>query len=297
MTATATSTCRRCGRPSEPQALACELCGEMLRRAPQAPKPQPLESTAALPSQSRSEPQDEWTARRAAREPWIFLGLGLVTAPIFSLTPLLGLMGWFLASLVHEMGHSAVAWFFGMPSVPAIALDGHAAAVHSDQQLFLVAMVALGLGLAAWRWLSGRARAAALVAIGVLYPALAFSGARELLHLAAGHGGELAFAVLALWKTLDGGFTESSAERLLYGTLGWFLAGKNAWLAWGLATNASSRAWYAENGSFGFTNDYLRIAGDLLGWRLESVAWLALLASIAAVPAAIALWRFAARVR
>jgi hypothetical protein len=297
MTATATASCRRCGRPSDPQALACELCGEVLRRAPPAPKPQPLAAAATMPPALGADPEAARAAQRAAREPWIYLGLGLVTAPIFSLTPLLGLMGWFLASLVHEMGHSAVAWFFGLPSVPAIALDGHAAAVHSEQQIFLVGMVALGLCTLAWRWLSGRACVAALIAIGVLYPALAFSGARELLHLVGGHGGELAFAVLALWKTLDGGFTDSSVERLLYGTLGWFLAGKNALLAWGLATNASSRAWYAENGSFGLTNDYLRIAEEILGWRLESVAWLALLASLAAVPTAIALWRLAARWR
>ena len=47
----------------------------------------------------------------------------------------------------------------------------------------------------------------------------------------------------------------------------------------------------AQNGSFGLTNDYLRIAQDLLGWRLETVAWLALLASLVVVPAALGLWR------
>jgi hypothetical protein len=291
MPSTATLSCPRCGRDADAQALMCGLCGEVLRRAAAAARPS--RPTPILPAQGMPEPErtDALAEQRARREPWIYFWLGLVTAPIFSLTPLLGMMGWFLASLVHEMGHSAVAWFFGMPSVPAIALDGHAAAVHSDQQLFLVAMIALALGTTAWRCLSGTARIAALIAVVVLYPALAFTGARELLHLAGGHAGELAFAVLALWKALDGGFTDSRAERLLYGTLGWFLAGKNALLAWGLATSASSRAWYAENGSFGLTNDYIRIAEDLLGWRLESVAWLALLASLAAVPAAMGLWR------
>jgi len=177
-----------------------------------------------------------------------------------------------------------------MPSMPAIALDGHAAAVHSDQQLFLVAMIVLTLATSARKWLAGRARIVALATLGVLYPALAFTSARELLHLAAGHAGELAFATLALWKTLDGGFTDTRAERVLYGTVGWFLVGKNVFLAWGLATSASSRAWYAENGSFGLTNDYIRIAEDLLGWRLQSVAWVALLASLAALPIGIGIW-------
>jgi len=275
----------------------------LLQRAPALRPPGedelPVPAAPAVSTVVETAPAqiDPAAQRRERLEPWLYLGLGLITAPIFALTPLLGFMGWFFASLVHEMGHSAVAWLFGMPSMPAIALDGHAAAMHSDQQLFLVAMILLVFATTIGRLLSGRPRIVAWVVLGVVYPVLAFTGIRELLHLAAGHGGELAFAVLALWKALDGGFTDSRAERLLYGTMGWFLVGKNVFLAWGLATSAGSRAWYAQNGSFGFTNDYIRIAEDLLGWRLESVAWLALLASVAAVPAALGLWRLAARVR
>jgi hypothetical protein len=293
---TTATECPRCGRESRGEALACALCGELLRRAPRpAPSsqdPRPAEGLErAADSTALLHPAVDPAAERRARlEPWVYLGLGLVTAPVFAWTPLLGYMGWFLASLVHEMGHSAVSWLFGMPSMPAIALDGHAAAVHSDQQLFLVAMIVLTLATSARKWLAGRARIVALATLGVLYPALAFTSARELLHLAAGHAGELAFATLALWKTLDGGFTDTRAERVLYGTVGWFLVGKNVFLAWGLATSASSRAWYAENGSFGLTNDYIRIAEDLLGWRLQSVAWVALLASLAALPIGIGIW-------
>jgi len=287
-----TTPCPRCGRESPPQALACGLCGELLRRAPRlSPPDEAPADTVPAPFPAPPAPVDPATERRERLEPWVYLGLGLVTAPVFALTPLLGYMGWFLASLVHEMGHSAMSWLAGMPSMPAIALDGHAAAVHSDQQLFLVAMIVATIATSLWKLLEGRNRAVALAAFGVLYPLVAFTPARELLFLAAGHAGELAFATLALWKALDGGFTGSRAERLLYGTVGWFLMGKNALLAWGLATSASSRAAYAENGSFGLTNDYIRIAEDLLGWRLQSVAGLALLASLAVVPAAIVAWR------
>ena len=58
-------------------------------------------------------------------EPWVYLGLGLVTAPIFALTPLLGFMGWFLASLVHEMGHVLMGIDLAMLSLFGIvALSG-----------------------------------------------------------------------------------------------------------------------------------------------------------------------------
>ncbi len=289
-------TCSRCGRPHDEQTLMCGLCGNLLQRAP-ALRSQRITERPESPDEPRlaapESKSDDQGPRRL--EPWLFLGIGLVTAPIFAVTPLLGFMGWFLSSLVHEMGHSAVAWLFGMPSMPAISLEGHAAAVHSDQQLFLVAMIVLALGTSAWRLLSGRARIVALCGLGVLYPALAFSGAREFLHLLAGHGGELVFATLCLWKTLDGGFTDSRLERALYGTLGWFLLGSNLRLCFGLMTSEGSRAWYAENGSFGMTNDLIRVAEDLLGWRLQSVAALMLVVALLVLPAALLLWRASSR--
>ena len=96
---------------------------------------------------------------------------------------------------------------------------------------------------------------------------------------------------------LDGGFTESSAERLAYGVLGWFLTGKNLFLFVGLLTSAASRAHYADNGSFGLTNDMIRVAQDVLGWRLESVAFCGVLASLLVLPAALYLWRLSSAAR
>jgi len=228
---------------------------------------------------------------------WIYLGIGAVTAPIFALTPLLGYMGWFLRSLVHEMGHCAVGWFFGMAAIPAISLEGHAAAVHSEPSRFFAVLVWGALVGAAWRWLQGRARWIAMGVVAVLYPALAFTQARDVLQVLAGHGGELAFATLCLWKTLDGGFTESRLERGLYGTVGWYLLGSNLVLCLGLVASPASRQEYSENGSFGLTNDMIRVADELLDWTLPSVALLVLVAASAVLPAAWALWRASTRIR
>ena len=243
-------------------------------------------------------PLDPPAAPRAqSMEPWIYLGLGAISAPVFALTPLLGFMGWFLASLVHEMGHTAVAWFFGMPAFPAISLEGHAVSVHSEPIVLFAMFVWAGLGGAAWRFLEGRARWTALGIVGVVYPLLAFTDARECLHLLAGHGGELAFAALCLWKALDGGFTQSRLERGLYGTVGWYLLGTNAKLCLGLMFSDSSREGYAENGSFGLTNDMIRVAHGVLHWRLQSVAFLMLVVTLAALAAAFGLWRISSRIR
>src|SRR5262249_11161980 len=121
----------------------------------------------------------------------------------------------------------------------------------------------------------------------------AFTTARELLHLLAGHGAELAFATLCFWRTLDGGFTESRAERGLYGTLGWFLLGRNVNLCLGLLTSPAARGHYRSSGSFGLKNDLLRAAEDVLGWPLQSVALGMLVACALVLPAALLLRRLA----
>jgi hypothetical protein len=57
-------------------------------------------------------------------------------------------------------------------------------------------------------------------------------------------------------------------------------------------TSAGARATYHENGSFGFTNDFLRVANEVLGCSLQTVAAFMLVASLAVVPVSILLWRF-----
>ncbi len=293
--------CPQCGRPHEAQALTCELCGNVLRRERELGK---VKAERVLPAEGAPQQREDLprepelgATRRARLEPWLYLGLGLATAPIFAWTPILQYMGWFLAALVHEMGHAAVAWLCGMPAIPAISLGGHAAAVHAQQSLFLVLAIAAAIGAAAWHALAGRARWIALGSVAVLYPLLAFTAAKELVHLLAGHGAELAFATLCLWKALDGGFTDSRLERALHGTLGWTLLGKNAALCWGLAHSARARGHYRSNGSFGLTNDYIRVAEDVLGCELPTVALAMLGLSLLVLPAAFGLWQISARSR
>lgn len=253
-------------------------------------------SSAAATALGGPAPGAASAALGARREPWTYLALGLATAPLFAWVPLLGTMAWFLAALVHEMGHAALAWLCGMPSLPAISLAGHAAAVHGPPLPLLALAITSALATLAWTRLAGGARAVALALALVVHPALAFTTLRELAHLLAGHGAEIAFAALCLWRALDGGFTHSRLERGLYGTLGWMLLGRNASLCLGLMRSAAARAEYRSSGSFGLTNDYLR-AASFLGWTLPSVALVMLLATLLALPAALGLWRLSRAAR
>ncbi len=281
--------CPECGYHNAGEPLTCGMCGRLFSRPPSAtPTPRPA-LTESLP-----EPEEfEQSKPLGIPEPWFWMLVGAVAAPVFTLTPILSMMGWFLSSLTHEMGHTVMAWFLGMPAFPAIRLDGHAASLHGEQRALLALAINLALAVCAWKLRKVRAAAIAIGVLAGLYPFAAFVSTtlREVLHLVAGHLGELAFATICFWRTLSGGFRESRLERGLYGMLGWFLVGENVVLCWGLAFSAAARAWYQQNGSFGLTNDYLRVAHEVLGCSLTSVSLAMLLAALVPVPLAWWIWK------
>jgi hypothetical protein len=195
---------------------------------------------------------------------WLVLGVGVVLAPILTLTPLLRYVGWFLASLVHETGHSAMAWLFGCAAFPAIRLDGHAAAFHREQQTLLCALVVAGLLAFAWASRERPRRLLTAVALTVAYLIAATTRVHEALFLLGGHLGELAFAAYAFSRAMDGGFTGTMAERCAHSGVACYLVGRTGFLAVGLLTSAAARETYATNGSFGLENDLIRFSREVL---------------------------------
>lgn len=218
------------------------------------------------------------------------LSLGALLAPLFAFAPIVNMMGWFLSSLVHEMGHAAAGWFFGSPTVPAISLEGHAAAMHGEQSLVLCLMVWGALCTLAFR---AEPRPGVRVARGLAlvgYPLFAFSPLAHLFELLGGHGAELVFSAVCLARAALGE-TGSPGERIAYAALGWFLFGRNLALTGGLLFSEAARAEYAASGSFGLVNDYLRLAAEFAGGSLAVVALVMSLAALAVPVAGIVLLR------
>ncbi|MDF1836981.1 MAG: hypothetical protein P1V35_03855, partial [Planctomycetota bacterium] len=221
-----------------------------------------------------------------SKQAYAFLGLGLLLAPLFAYMPFLGYFTWFLGALFHETGHCFFGWLMGQPAMPAISLGGHAMAMHQGQSAFLALAICGGLATGAWCLRAHRGLAITLAVAAVLQPLLAFTQGKEVLFLLGGHLGELAMATVCIWRTISGGFSESHLERLLYSMLGWYLVGSNLALSAGLLFSQEARAEYGSNGSFGLTNDYLRLANDVLGTSLGTVAFGMLLVSLIPVPLA-----------
>jgi hypothetical protein len=216
--------------------------------------------------------------------------IGIPIALVLGLGGPIAFAGWFLTSLVHEMGHSAVALFFGCFAVPAIRLDGHAAAVHSCQNTLGAIFVWVALGILAWRFRDRRPWLITFVVAAALYPLFAFTDLKEFLHLIGGHAAELIFATIFFWRALTGGFVDQPAERPFYAALGWLWSGGAVVLFASLTFSAASRDWYLQNGSFGLENDLIRIA-RLIGVSLPVVSFPLLLVSFLPLPLAFLLAR------
>ncbi len=281
--------CSQCGYSGD--APVCAMCGALppgggTRSHPHLEPPHPQET---LEIDWEDEPAEaETPVWGLPAKPFFFL-VGAIIAPLFAVGSFMPRFGWFLGALFHESGHTATALAFGLPAFPAISLRGHAASVHQDQIVAMVFLLWAGLGYVTWHLRHHRAALAALGIAVVLYPFFAFTDAKEFLFLVGGHGGELAMATVCLWRALTGGFTHNPLERGLYSVLGWYLVGSNVWLCGSLATSAAARDWYAGSGSFGLTNDYIRLA-DVLGWGLPQVAGMMLLVSLLPLPLSWLIW-------
>jgi len=273
--------CPECGTGNAPDELSCRFCGLVLRPA-ELRSPAPAQPGPPLPRRRYARPP----ACEPHRTTVAYLAVGAVLAVGLVTLPLARYMGWFFASLVHEIGHCAVAWLAGCPAFPAIRLDGHAMARHMEQSTALAVVVWVGLAWLAWTWREHRRGVWVFGLLALLYPLVVFTGLREALFLYGGHLGELAFAGVFLWRGLVGGFTPSPAERALYAGLGIYLVGGNVHLAGGLIFSERARVAYGANGSFGLENDLIRVARDVLDADLSAAAWPLLLASLAVFPAA-----------
>lgn len=305
MSVATAAACPACRRPVQADELACGLCGSLLRRDASAapafgPPPAPPRGPSHVPADvapasfaatfvadpATYDPPVPRVAGLPA--PWFFLALGALLAPVLTFTPILQYAGWFLGSLCHETGHAAMGWLLGCPSFPAIRLDGHAAAIHQEQSKLLVGLVIGTFVGLAWRHRGDRGRLALWIALAAIHPVLALTSAREAAFLFAGHLGELAFATYFLAQAMSGGFSGSAAERATHAMVGWFLVGRNVWLAGGLLWRESVRDWYAESGSFGLVNDYLRIAREVFASSIALPATAMLVVAVLVPP--VAMW-------
>lgn len=186
------------------------------------------------------------------REAGISLSVGCLIAIIVSVIPFLRFVFTYLLVLIHEFGHALFFWLFGYPSVPAFDFTyGGGVAVHQGRQPFLAAAVFCGILFITWYVRKYRRLAAVLGGFGILYLVLAVTPVHDAIILFMGHGTEILFAGLCLYRALSGTGLKVPAERPLYGFCGWFILFQNFIFAVKLINDRGFRHFYENEAKGG----------------------------------------------
>jgi len=182
------------------------------------------------------------------------------------------LLGWFfpfrvmgegISFLVHELGHTFVAWFFGCTALPAIVMT-----VVFAQNRAVAAIVWGALVFLAVKYRRAPRWNLVFAAAALLYPLLAFTRAHVTAFDLGGHLAELAFAAWAFRRAVRGGRAEW--ERPVWAFFAFYLVARNVKLFGGVALSAAARTDYLTVAIAG-QNDMVKVAATT-GLALTTIA-------------------------
>lgn len=207
------------------------------------------------------------------RKAGVALGSGFGIALVVFLVPFLNFVFSYLVILVHELGHAITGWLFGYPSLPAFDLYyGGGLTVHQDRQAILLLAVYALFGLGFYLLRRHRRLHIFLGIIAAAYTLAAFTPVHQVLQLFMGHGAELIFAGIFLYRALTGEKLRTPAERPLYAFVGCFILLSDLRFAFRLLFSSEQRQLYEEAKGGGHWMDFSRIAEEYLRTDLETVA-------------------------
>ena len=243
------------------------------------------------PQRSMNQRPEARTALGIDQEGWKSLIAGLVLALLilasgqvtFLLSPLI--------TLVHELGHTCAAWLFGYPAIPAFDfLYGGGVTFHATERwsLILVAIYS-GFGYLFYRYWHDHPTARGLLATVTGYTILAFTPGHQILMVWMGHGFELLFAGIFLYRALSGSGCRYNIERPLYGMVSFFTLFYDLRFAHGLMFNPTFRQIYEQGKGGVIDHDFVRLANTYLGVDLAIVVSFFMICCLA-TPMLVFLW-------
>jgi hypothetical protein len=263
------------------------MCGVIFARL------EPGEAAAPPP---RPAAEDPLAPNRPDATTAMTMGIGLLGALVCLAVDLLKVGMGGLKTLIHEFGHAAVSWLFGAPGIPSFDfVYGGGVAQLWPQKTGLLVLVYAAVGglLVAYR--RNPLTVGLLAAALAVYVPLAHSRYYHVAVLFMGHGMELVFAGIFLYRAWANRSIVNPLERPVYALAGWFLVLANIGFAWAVMHDAATRAWYFV-GKGAIQNDFIVIARRYLQVPLDSVVGFFLFCCFLPPVVAFLLYRYQARV-
>jgi hypothetical protein len=250
------------------------------------------EAVAADESRSR-EQTGAPKKKRIDKAGWQSLGGGLAITTGVLLLPFLSFVFHYILILVHELGHAVFGWLFGYPSVPAFDfMYGGGLTSHQDRKMIIFVIIYLLLAGLFYLFRRNRLTLLFLIGLAVLYTIITFTPLHQLVILFMGHGTELVFGAIFMYRALSGSSIIVPAERPLYAFLGFFVFFMDLRFTHRLMTSAEFRVDYGAAKGGGHWMDFSRIAHEILGVELTSVAAFFFLMCVAALITAYLVFRY-----
>ena len=243
-----------------------------IRETASSSLPEPAVSGAAEPPPAPPSTRPEARGAPGVAAAWAALAPG-VRALLVAVVPSV-LLGWFfpfrvmgegISFLVHELGHTFVAWFFGCTALPAIVMT-----VVFEQNRAFAALVWGGLVFLAVRYRRAPRWNLLFAGAAVLYPLLAFTKAHVTAFDLGGHFAEAAFAAWAFRRAVRSERPEW--ERVVWAFFALYLVARNVKLFGGVALSAAARTDYLTVAITG-QNDLVKVAATT-GLSLATLAFL-----------------------
>lgn len=207
------------------------------------------------------------------RKGWEALGIGLGITLMVLVIRFLSFVFHYIIILLHELGHTIFGWLFGYPSIPAFDFTyGGGITIHQQQNPVILVIIFGGLICLFYIFRKNIRTLTILVILTGLYLLLAFSSLHELLILFMGHGTELFFGGLFLFRALSGSAVIVPAERPLYAFLAFFVFIKDFKFAYNLIHSPTHREIYRAAKGGGDWMDFSRIAREFLHADLTTVS-------------------------
>ncbi len=166
----------------------------------------------------------------------------------------------YLKILIHEVGHSVVAWSFGYPGVPTFNLQhGGGVARHGPQASWLLTAISIVFVLFVIKNFKNPT-AMVLSGIGACGYILSLSTPfHKMIELYMGHGFELLLATVFIYRAASNWAVHHGLERFLYGFAGFYLIYENIVFVWLLLFDKGYRQVYFDGIAPGLLNDFYRI--------------------------------------
>ena len=256
-----TKLCRYCNNENEVTSVFCRVCGKKLSHMQSFSRKRKEKEVVEGP---KDLDQNTIRTMLIGFVATIIIILLTRTNNFFLCLPRIALGG--LSTLCHEFGHSFFACLFGCPSFPAFDFKygGGIAIIYARSSIFM-GIIYLLFGLAIWFMRKNRFSVSIIVSILVLHIFLAFTKWHQVLILLMGHGGELVFATLFLYRAWTNYSTFHEQERIAYSLTGFFLMINNMLFSYRLFRSAEARMWYGLAKGGGHWMDFDRIAKLIFG--------------------------------